>query len=221
MAFRANEVALENKLEAERILLSNLKDLSELERQKSRAYLQEAIDELGPVVDKYPIWHPLIVDLSKWQFYNMPHREASYPKLDHTVFFVNGFITCPYNAASNYGQDVIDAVNAFPPIHGVTITAEKAPVTLYNSDTTAVLVKCIWHTASGEGNTLPISAIMPKVLATAVEINKMGHASFSLNDMEPYLLGQPCGKRSSLFVDQNTGLAIKKIWQGLIDSGMI
>lgn len=221
MAFRANEIALEKRLQAERYLLSNLINLPEEDRQKSREYLSEVIDELGPVIDRYPIWHPLIIDKSKWQFYTTPHRDTGYLKLDHTVFFVNGFITCPYNEASNYGQDVIDAINAIPPIHGVCITAEKIPVTLYNSDTTSILVKCIWPQEVKKDKTLSLSAIMPKLLDIAVKINEMGHESFSLDDMLPYLLGTPCGKRASLFVDQPTGLQIKKSWQSFIDSGMM
>lgn len=221
MAFRANEIALENRLEAERYLLSNLRNLPKGDQQKSRKYLNDVIAELGPVIDRYPIWHPLIIDKSEWQFYTIPHKSAGYPKLDHTVFFVNGFITCPYNDASNYGQDFIDTINAIPPIHGVRITAEKIPVTFYNSDTTSILVKCIWDQEVKEDKTLSLSAIMPKLLDIAVKINEMGHGSFPIDDMLPYLLGTPCGKRASLFVDQSTGLAIKKIWQNFIDSKMM
>lgn len=221
MAFRANEISEENKIQAERYLLSNLTNLPEVDRKKSRNYINQVINELGPVINQYPIWHPLIIDKSKWQYYTKPCREIGYTKLDHTVFFVNGFITCPYNEASNYGQDIIDAVNAIHPIHGIQITAEKIPVTLYNFDTTSILVKCIWPQSLKEDQTLPLSAIMPKLLDTAVKINEMGHSSFSLEEMESYLLGTPCGKRSSLFVDQTTGLAIKKMWQSILNSGML
>lgn len=221
MAFRANEISQELKLRAKRDLLSNLRNLSDIDRQRSLQYLEEIMDELGPVVDGYPIWHPLIVDKSQWMFYTRPHRDTGYAKLDHTVFFVNGFITCPYNEASNYGQDVIDAVNAIPPIHGVHITAEKIPVTLYNEGTTSILVRCIWPEAFDDDQLLSLSAVMPKLLSTAVTINELGQASFSLEEMLPYLLGQPYGKRSSLFVNQATGLAIKKIWQNILDSKML
>ncbi|ENW24075.1 hypothetical protein F925_01767 [Acinetobacter lwoffii NCTC 5866 = CIP 64.10 = NIPH 512] len=221
MVFRANEISQESRINAKRYLLSNLKDLPESDRQNSRQYLENIMDELGAVVDGYPIWHPLIVDKSKWMFYTRPHRDAGYAKLDHTVFFVNGFITCPYNEASNYGQDVIDAINAIPPTHGVHITAEKIPVTLYNLGTTSILVRCIWPEASSNDQSLSLSAIMPKLLSTAVKINEMGETSFSLEEMLPYLLGQPHGKRSSLFVNQATGLAIKKMWQNILNSEMI
>jgi hypothetical protein len=38
--------------------------------------------------------------------------------------------------------------------------------------------------------------------------------------MRPYLLGQPHGSRSSLFVTQDTALAIKNVYSAMVESGM-
>jgi len=38
--------------------------------------------------------------------------------------------------------------------------------------------------------------------------------------MRPYILGDPHGSRSSLFVSQDTALAMKKIYLAMIESGM-
>lgn len=38
--------------------------------------------------------------------------------------------------------------------------------------------------------------------------------------MRSNFLGKPHGKRSSLFVNQETGQGIKKIWESLINTGM-
>lgn len=38
--------------------------------------------------------------------------------------------------------------------------------------------------------------------------------------MRPYILGSPHGRRSSLFVNQESGQAMKKVWEALIASGM-
>ncbi len=38
--------------------------------------------------------------------------------------------------------------------------------------------------------------------------------------MCPYILGTPSGNRSSLFVNQETGQSLKKIYNALIDTGM-
>lgn len=222
MAFRANEAAMENRKNAERYLLSNLKELSTQERDASSKYLNDLMDRMGPVIDSYPVWHPLLADKSHWTFYRRPKPENGYLKIDHTVYFRNGFITCPYNAASNYGQDVIDAVGALPVINGVKITAKKLPVTLYNLDTTAILVECEWDYSLDEEGNISWEAITPLLLETALNIHKQGMKSFSIEEMmDDYLLGKPCGKRSSLFVGQDTGLRINKMWKLIMDSRMI
>ncbi len=221
MTFRANEISQVNRSDAERYLLSNLRSLSKSEYQRSQTHLSNIMDDLGSVVDAYPIWHPLILEKEKWVFCNTPHKNYGYPKLDHTVFFVNGFITCPYNEASNYGQDVIDAINKIPPIHGVVITANKLPVTLYHEDTTAIMVKCNWSEAENGDGTLSLKSALPKLLSTALKLNELQQGLISSEDMLPYLLGKPHGKRSSLFVNQETGQALKKQWSFLMESGVV
>lgn len=222
MAFRANEAVIENRKNAERYLLSNLKDLSKDQRDESRLYLHNLMNKMGPVIDAYPIWHPLLVNKLNWTFYRNPHKENGYLKIDHNVYFTNGFITCPYNKASNYGQDVIDAVNSLPVFNGIKITANKLPVTLYDSDTTAILIECEWdYSVDDEGN-IQWESIAPLLLSTALEIHHKRMKSFSIDEMmDEYLLGKPCGKRSSLFVGQDTGLRIGKMWKLILDSQMI
>lgn len=223
MVFRANESILENRMSAERYLLSNLKDLPKDQQEQSKSYLKNIMDSMGHVIDVYPVWHPLIVDKSNWIYYQTPHRQNGYSKIDHNVFFTDGFITCPYNEASNYGQDVIDAVNSLSVPKGVVITAEKIPVTLYNSGTTAILVKCLWQglCTNSDGN-IEMSAITPMLLSSALKIYENEQKSLTIDEMmADYLLGKPCGKRSSLFVGQNEGLQIKKIWQSILNTGMI
>lgn len=222
MAFRANEVIIENRLNAERYLLSNLSDLSKEQRQESRDYLEKLMDDMGPVITAYPIWHPLIIDKRKFVFHRNPSRETGYSKIDHNVFFTNGFITCPYNLASNNGQDVIDAINKLPVIKGVCFTAEILPVKLYHSDTTAILVKCEWANAYNDDGSIDIAAITPKLMSTALEMYNHGVKSFTIDEMmDDYLLGKPCGKRSSLFVKQDAGLKIRNIWNVCLDSEMV
>lgn len=222
MAFRANEAAIENRKSAERYLLSNLKELSTQERDASRKYLSDLMDKMGPVIDTYPVWHPLLVDKSRWTFYRTPNPQNGYSKIDHNVYFRSGFITCPYNAASNHGQDVIDAVEALPVINGIKITAKKLPVTLYNSDTTAILVECEWDYSLDEEGNISWESIAPLLLETALNFHKNGMKSFSIEEMmDDYLLGKPCGKRSSLFIGQDTGLRINKMWKMIVESQML
>ena len=113
-------------------------------------------------------------------------------------------------------------MDALPVINGIKITAKKLPVTLYNLDTTAILIECDWgYSLDPEGN-IQWEAIAPHLLATALDIHKQGMKSFSLEEMmDDYLLGKPCGKRSSLFVAQDTGLRINKMWKMILESQMI
>jgi hypothetical protein len=45
-------------------------------------------------------------------------------------------------------------------------------------------------------------------------------AAETWDTMRPYFLGRPHGSRSSLFVNQETGQAIKKVWEALTHTDM-
>ena len=57
MAFRADEQAGDNR---KRAIESFTKNLSSRDRASSEMDLDDIIRVLGPVVDTYPHWHPLI-----------------------------------------------------------------------------------------------------------------------------------------------------------------
>ncbi|WP_168415333.1 hypothetical protein [Acinetobacter indicus] len=95
-------------------------------------------------------------------------------------------------------------------------------VTLYNSDTTAILVECEWDYSLDKDGNISWKSIAPLLLETALDIYKQGMNSFSIEEMmDDYLLGKPCGKRSSLFVGKDTGLHIYKMWKKILESQMI
>ena len=81
------------------------------------------------MIDSYPTWHPLVAAHSNRQRPSTtPDWECGYKRLDHTVYFANGFVTCPYRD----GQEVIDAVEELP-LHPVArITAERLDAQLYH-----------------------------------------------------------------------------------------
>ena len=60
MAFRAGEEIRDGKAWAESYLLSRLNDLSDKEQGESRTVLQDLFIDLGPNIDFYPDWHPLL-----------------------------------------------------------------------------------------------------------------------------------------------------------------
>ena len=141
MAFRADEAAQAGYEEVEKYLVLRPRDADESERVRSKHALQDIVDELGPVVDRYPTWHPLVRNHDDRHPVTTPSDRCGYKGLDHTRYFANGFITCPYGD----GQDVLDSVLALPRHHAAYITAEKLDVQFYNAEATPILVKCNWE----------------------------------------------------------------------------
>lgn len=216
MAFRADEAARIGYEEAVAYLVPRPRDADESVRARSKDALMDIVDELGPVVDTYPTWHPLVCNQDPRYPVLVPSDDCGYKGLDHTRFFANGFITCPYHD----GQKVIDSVNALPSHPVANITAERLDVEFYNSSTTPILVKCEWSKPLNSDGTIPLSIAIPLILEQEVPCWRWSELAETWESMRELLLGRPHGARSSLFVNQETGQAIKKIWNSLIYTGM-
>lgn len=216
MAFRADEAARIGYEQAEAYLVNRLREVGEDERARSKEVFIKIANELGPVVDDYPSWHPLVINHNSRQPETRPNESCGYKGLDHTVFFRNGFITCPYGD----GQDVIDSVDALPGHPLVYITAERLDVQLYAPGITPILVKCEWKQPLDPDGMIPLSIAMPLLLERELPCWRWADVGETWETMRPYFLGGPHGGRSSLFVSQETGQAIKKIWNTLISTGM-
>lgn len=217
MAFRADEAARIRNEATENYLLLRPKDASAADRAHSRQRLADIVSEIGPAIDAYPSWHPLVCNHedNQRELARVPNKECGYLGLDHTRFFSNGFITCPYGD----GQRVIDSVNALPRHPVAIITAERLDVQFYNSSATPILVKCEWALELEDGM-IPLSTAMPLFLEKEVPTCRTAQVAETWETMRPYILGTPHGSRSSLFINQEAGQAMKKVWESLINSGM-
>lgn len=216
MAFRADESARTGYEEVENYLVPRPRDADEQQRALSKEALQKIVQELGPVIDAYPSWHPLVCNHDSRAPTQHPSDRCGYRGLDHTRHFANGFITCPYGD----GQEVIDSVLALPYHPAACISAERLDVQFYNSNTTPILVKCEWYKPLSNDGTIPLSIAMPLLLEQEIPCWTWSQVAETWESMRPYFLGSPHGSRSSLFVTQETGQAIKKIWEALIYTGM-
>lgn len=216
MAFRADEAARIGYERVEAYLVPGPKNADEVQRARSKEALRDIIDELGPVVDAYPTWHPLVLNHDSNHPTTTPNDRCGYKGLDHTRFFAHGFITCPYGD----GQEAINSVNELPSHPAASITAERLDVQFYSPGATPILVKCEWHNPLDADGTIPLSIAMPLILENEVPCWRWAEVAETWETMRPYLLGSPHGSRSSLFVSQETGQAIKKIWNALIYTGM-
>ena len=166
------------------------------------------MDEYGPVVDGYPSWHPLVKHHDDQFPVTTPEDRCGYKGLDHTKYFANAFITCPYGD----GQKILDSVAALPYNPIATITAERLDVQLYQRTATPILVYCDWEKPISDNGMIPASIAVPLMLQKEVPCWEWSSCGETWEIMRSYCLGSPHGSRSSLFVNQETALTMKKIW---------
>ena len=217
MAFRAEEAAQACYEAAESYLIGRLREVSAQERARSKQAFQDVVAKLGPAVDAYPSWHPLVRHHDGRTPVTWPGQECGYAGLDHTMLFAHGFVTCPYDD----GQKVIDSVEKLAYRHyAATITARRLDVKFYSESATPILVECHWTKTLPMDKLIPTSIAMPLLLEMEVPCCEWSQVAETWETMRPYFLGEPRGARSSLFVSQETGQYIKKVWEALIYTGM-
>ena len=215
MAFRIEDAISSGFNEMKNYLIK--RDVEPELRNRMEKELVEFVERLGPAVTTYPSWHPLVKQHDLQHPEITPSDRTGYAGLDHTMYFVNGFITCPYG---NKSEKVLQSVERLPSNEIYTITAEVLDLPFYNANATSVLVTCEWKRPLGKNNIIPKNIAVPLMLEQ--ELPGWTWASYAekWETMRPYILGSPHGNRSSLFVDQDTALALKKAWEMLVNSGM-
>ncbi|TAX12534.1 hypothetical protein ELI07_08745 [Rhizobium leguminosarum] len=214
MAFRADEAVAAGYEKLKTYLIP--RHLSGAERNKSEEQLFQIVSECGPAVESYPTWHPLVRNHDEHNPETLPSERSGYPGVDHTRYLAHGFITCPYGD----GQQVVDAVNQLPFHPAATISAERLNVTFYNESATPILVRCQWENDPLEDYQVPKRIAVPLMLEQELPCWRWSQRAETWETMRPYLLGEPHGSRSSLFVSQDTALAMKKIYLSMVESGM-
>ena len=219
MAFRANEEIESGRQEALGKLLGRSIDKDALDN--STSVLQDLLDKHGPVVSSYPYWHPLVTANEEYKSpVTVPGLQCGYRGLDHTVFLRNGFITCPYDS----GEAVLKSVEELKERghnHGVAdILAEKIDAQLYHPNAQPILVTCAWLRPLNRDGTIPTSLAVPLLLERELAVWRHSEVAETWKTMSGYVLGRPCGSRSSLFINEETGQALKTIWNSLINTGM-
>lgn len=214
MVFRADEAASSGFERVKNYLIR--RDFTVSEREESEVALQGIVDEYGPVVDGYPTWHPLVSGHRGGFPHTHPSESVGYHSLDHTRYFANAFITCPYGHA----QEVIDSIENRPQHPCFTLSAEPLGQKFYSTTATPVLVRCQWTVSLDEGKMIPKSVAVPLMLEEELPCWRWAERAENWETMRPYFLGAPHGSRSSLFVSQDTALAMKKVYLAMVDAGM-
>lgn len=215
MAFRAHESENENLSRAVSYLT---KGLPEKLRGPAKSELIEISDMIGPVVDGYPSWHPIVANQKNPASPAIiPGDGCGYKKLDHTVFFRGGFLTCPYGLE----DELIEAVEGLPGHQLYGYRAKRLKTKFYHESAKPVLVTVDWHNRPMERDgTIPIRIAAGLLLEQELPTWSTAHHAETWDTMRNYFLGLPCGSRSSLFVNEKTGQALKKLWQAVIQTGV-
>lgn len=219
MAFRADEQASVGRASAIEYLIT--RNIPPADRKRSLIVLDELLQEYGPVVQYYPYWHPLMTangskrGLGKYP-QTSPNDESGYHGLDHTVHLQNGFITCPYSGA----ERIIESIRKLQEHKDAAISAEMVDVPFYMPNATPVLVKCKWHHDMESDGTIPKRVAVGLMLEQEVPCWRWAQVAESWENMRHYILGSPRGSKSSLFVNQETGNALKLVYTMLIKTGI-
>lgn len=213
MAFRADEAALNGYERVKKYLIPVTFEPDV--RAKSEDLLLDIIDELGPVVEGYPSWHPLVSTHNPQSPQMTPNEATGYVGLDHTRYFAHGFITCPYTE----GDDVIESALGIDH-HFASVSAERLNQPFYSESATPILVKCEWSEPLALGKKIRKNVAVPLMLEQEMPCWRWATRAERWEVMRPYLLGEPHGSRSSLFVEQETALAMKKAYMAMVESGM-
>lgn len=209
MDFRAPTEASQQNAKAIDYLTKNLSD-----PEAGRRTVEGLIQDLGNAVYAFPDWHPILTapPASSSHHVSAVSQVKAYALADHTVEFVRGFVTCPYSQDDADG--LVETVNKIPGLH-----AHRIEVPLYADSAHPVVVQAYEVELEADGTIRGRDALAWFVGQT---VKNARHAEVAETwwNMRAYILGRPHGKRSSLFVNQHTGVHMRKILDALNNSGM-
>lgn len=217
MAFRAEEAAQSGFDRAYKYLIPQ--GAGNKERLKIKNKLQEIVSECGPVVDGYPAWHPFLAEADPAQWSQLtPGNLKSFKGLDHTIYFQNAILTCPYSHAVD---SLIESIEAFE-CEDAKLTIEKLEgIALYHERAVPLLIRCNWWREWKEyDGTFNLPTALGLMLEREVPNWRHSQFSESWENMSGQIIGEPHGARSSLFVNQVTGQQLKSVWNQIVKSGL-
>lgn len=209
MEFRSPTVAAQQNVKAFNYLTKSLKD-----PEAGRRAVESLIEELGNAVDVYPDWHPILTAPPRQgsEHIGSLTQVATYGEADHTTKFVRGFVTCPYSDEG--AERLVEAVRRVP-----GLDAYRLEQPLYADSAHPVVVVAVNVELDGDGTIRSRDALAWFVQLSAAEATSAQVAETWWN-VRSLILGSPHGSRSSLFVNQHTGVHMRKILEAMNASGM-
>lgn len=195
-------------------------------RARSVKYMRELIATYGPVVDRYPIWHPFVT-CSPWEGRMMgalprtePGEACGYAGLDHVLLLRDAFLTCPYGECER--EVTTRSVNDLIP-HSI---ADVAPhlldddVALYQIGTHPLLIQLEWLVPLDPGGYIPTRFAIPLMLEQELPNWTTAKVAETWADMRELFLGIGHHGGPSPFVSQETEREMEHVWNTLVRTGM-
>lgn len=209
MEFRYPIAAAETNANCREYLTKDLND-----SEVGRATFEEVVARLGNAVDNYPDWHPILTAPPNKRGSNAASMGEldTYKGIDHTVYFVRGFVTCPYS--EKVASKLVDSVNKIPQLHAYRL---EAP--LYSDYAFPVLVEAVEVVLEADGTIRSRDALIWHT-EEMLKFARDAQVAESWWNLRTSILGSPHGSRSSLLVNQYTGGHMRKIVETLNNSGM-
>lgn len=209
MDFRSPTVASQQNARTMAYLTDNLSN-----PKAGQLAVESLIEELGNAVDSYPDWHPILT---------LPPRHVgeyvsglsdlrTYANLDHTRMFVKGFVTCPYS--KDAADILVESVSKVP-----GLTAYRMEEPLYSDKAHPVVIAPVNLELEADG-TIQSRDALAWFARNAVNQASRAEVAETWWTLRSHILGRPHGSRSSLFVNQHTGLHMRKILEAMNNSGM-
>lgn len=225
MAFRAEELAKDYyERVRDRLIYTPNNGFTEEQTQKSEDYLKSLMfNFLGPAVQRHPCWHPLLSHIRRKKsdtVFCCARITDRFPCLDHTWIFAHGFITCPYD--ENAPEEIQAFINKYPKNDFGTVRLLKPSVPFYHIHATPVVVYFCWNY-----DFLTEDKLIKEEVAVALMVKRLmaywlyNARARSWDEASGALLGEPCGKLSSLFVNRETGMAMKRCYEELLRAGVL
>jgi hypothetical protein len=198
MEFRAPTVATQQNAEAIEYLSKRLADPA-----AGKRLLDGLLDELGNAVDVYPDWHPILTAPPQdTAIIGLSFSELEvYRETDHTRTFVRGFITCPYS--DDRADRLVESVNEVPGLFAYRL---QEPLYADNAYPVVVLAHEVELEADGTIRSRDALVWFAQLSAKEARVSKVAETWWNTRSN---ILGCPHGSRSSLFVNQHTGVHMR------------
>lgn len=209
MEFRSPTVAAQQNARTISYLTKNLRD-----PEAGRLLVEKLVEELGNAVDRYPDWHPILTAPPRQGEEHISSLQdiKTYSGIDHTREFVRGFVTCPYS--TDRADKLVSAIEQVPGLY-----ARRLNEPLYADNANPVVVVAMTVLLEGDGTIRSRDALAWFAQQTAASASG-AHVAETWWNIRSNLLGAPHGSRSSLFVNQHTGVHMRKILEAMNASGM-